>query len=126
MQTRPVLVYDGDCRFCTTSVTFLERLLRPDCSITPWQFADLASLGSTRRRAEYEALWITPTGRVYGGAQAVARLLLRAGKGWAVLGALLTLPPLRWAAHGVYRIVANNRDRLPGGTAACALPAGRR
>jgi predicted DCC family thiol-disulfide oxidoreductase YuxK len=126
MRTRPVLVYDGDCRFCTSSVAFLERLLRPDCSVTPWQFADLASLGSTQSRAEYEALWITPDGAVYGGAQAVARLLLRAGKGWAVLGALLTLPPLRWIAHGVYRIVADNRDRLPGGTAACALPAGRR
>ncbi|MFG2678170.1 thiol-disulfide oxidoreductase DCC family protein [Streptomyces sp. NPDC048392] len=126
MRTRPVLVYDGDCRFCTTSVTLLERLLRPDCSITPWQFADLASLGATQRQAEYEALWITPDGAVYGGAQAVARLLLRAGKGWAVFGALLTLPPFRWVAHGVYRIVANNRDRLPGGTATCALPAGRR
>ncbi|AKZ57323.1 hypothetical protein SAM23877_4278 [Streptomyces ambofaciens ATCC 23877] len=126
MRTRPVLVYDGDCRFCTTSVTFLERLLRPDCSLTPWQFADLASLGTAQRRAEYEALWITPTGAVYGGAQAFARLLLRAGKGWAVLGALLTLPPFRWVAHGVYRIVADHRDRLPGGTAACALPAGRR
>jgi predicted DCC family thiol-disulfide oxidoreductase YuxK len=121
-----VLVYDGDCRFCTTSVTFLERRLRPDCSITPWQFADLAALGATRSQAEYEALWITPDGTVHGGAQAVARLLLRAGKGWAVLGALLTLPPFRWVAHGVYRIIANNRDRLPGGTAACALPAGRR
>ncbi|MFE1026632.1 thiol-disulfide oxidoreductase DCC family protein [Streptomyces sp. NPDC058818] len=126
MRTRPVLVYDGDCRFCTTSVAYLERLLRPDCSVTPWQFADLTSLGSAQRRAEYEALWITPTGAVYGGAQAVARLLLRAGKGWAVLGALLTLPPVRWVAHGVYRIVADNRHRLPGGTAACALPAGRR
>ncbi|CAM5507650.1 hypothetical protein STENM327S_09240 [Streptomyces tendae] len=126
MRTRPVLVYDGDCRFCTTSVTLLERLLRPDCSITPWQFADLAALGATQGQAEYEALWITPDGTVHGGAQAVARLLLRAGKGWAVLGAVLTLPPFRWVAHGVYRIVANNRDRLPGGTAACALPAGRR
>ncbi|GGS54365.1 DUF393 domain-containing protein [Streptomyces griseoviridis] len=126
MRTRPVLVYDGDCRFCTTSVAFLERLLRPDCSITPWQFADLASLGVAQRRAEYEALWITPTGAVHGGAQAVARLLLRAGKGWAVLGALLTLPPFRRVAHGVYRIVADNRHRLPGGTAACALPADRR
>ncbi|GAA4784997.1 hypothetical protein GCM10023220_05610 [Streptomyces ziwulingensis] len=121
-----MLVYDGDCRFCTTSVTVLQRLLRPDCSVTPWQFADLASLGTTRRRAEYEVLWITPAGTVFGGAQAVARLLLRAGKGWAVLGALLTLPPLRWVAHGVYRIVADNRARLPGGTAACALPADRR
>ncbi|MGW0560155.1 thiol-disulfide oxidoreductase DCC family protein [Streptomyces sp. NPDC003016] len=126
MRTEPVLVYDGDCAFCTTSVNFAERLLRPRCEITPWQFADLDSLGVTRQRAAYEVLWVTPAGAVHGGAQGVAKLLLNAGRGWAVLGALLTLPPLRWLAHGVYRLVANNRERMPGGTPACALPAHRR
>ncbi|MFE4176480.1 thiol-disulfide oxidoreductase DCC family protein [Streptomyces sp. NPDC056909] len=126
MRTRPVLVYDGDCAFCTTSVAFLERHLRLRCAIAPWQFTDLDSLGIARRRAEYELLWITPTGTVHGGVQAVARLLLHAGKGWAYLGGMLTLPPLRWIAHGVYRLVANNRSRMPGGTPACALPAGHR
>ncbi|MFD6280748.1 thiol-disulfide oxidoreductase DCC family protein [Streptomyces sp. NPDC060209] len=126
MRTRSVLIYDGDCAFCTSSVTFAEQYVRPRCEATPWQFADLDSLGTTRERAEYELLWITPTGVIYGGAQAVAKLLLTAGRGWAVLGALLTLPPLRWIAHGVYRLVANNRERMPGGTPACALPADRR
>ncbi|MCM2387145.1 thiol-disulfide oxidoreductase DCC family protein [Streptomyces albipurpureus] len=125
-RTRPVLVYDGDCAFCTTSVNFIERRLPLSCSITPWQFADLHSLGTAQQRAEYELLWVTPTGTVYGGAQAVAKLLLGAGKGWALLGALLTLPPVRWVAHGAYRLIANNRGRMPGGTPACALPANRR
>ncbi|MFJ8752544.1 thiol-disulfide oxidoreductase DCC family protein [Streptomyces sp. NPDC102441] len=126
MRTRPVLIYDGDCAFCTSSVLFAERRLRPSCEITPWQFAEMGSLGAARERAEYELLWITPSGLIHGGAQAVAKLLLNAGRGWAVLGALLTLPPLRWIAHGVYRLIANNRERLPGGTPACALPADRR
>jgi predicted DCC family thiol-disulfide oxidoreductase YuxK len=38
----------------------------------------------------------------------------------------MRVPPLRWIAHGVYRLVANNRDRMPGGTAACKLPAAQR
>jgi predicted DCC family thiol-disulfide oxidoreductase YuxK len=126
MESRPVLVYDGDCAFCTTAVHFIERRVRPRCEITPWQFADLDALGTTQRRAEYELLWVTPIGTIDGGAQAVARLLLSAGRGWAVLGALLSLPPLRWVAHGVYRLVANNRERMPGGTPACALPAADR
>jgi len=29
---------------------------------------------------------------------------------------------LRWIAAGVYRLIANNRQRMPGGTTACALP----
>lgn len=122
---QPVLVFDGDCGFCTTSVRFAERRVRPRCEIIPWQFADLEALGATREQAEYEVLWVTPVGTVYGGSQAVAKALLSAGRGWSVLGALLMLPPLRWAAHGVYRLVANNRHRLPGGTAACALPGSR-
>lgn len=126
MRTRPVLVYDGDCSFCTASVIFAERRIRPRCETSPWQFADLESLGTTQERAGHEVLWITPTGTIHGGAQAVAKLLLSAGKGWSVLGALLTLPPFRWIAHGVYRLVADNRQRLPGGTPACGLPPDRR
>ncbi|MCX5207189.1 DUF393 domain-containing protein [Streptomyces sp. NBC_00237] len=126
MPNQPVLVYDGDCAFCTTSVQFAERRLRPRCASVPWQFADLEALGVTRQRAEHEVLWVTPAGAVHGGAQAVAKVLLSAGRGWAVLGALLTLPLVRLLAHGSYRLVANNRERMPGGTPACALPPGPR
>ncbi|MFH8403437.1 thiol-disulfide oxidoreductase DCC family protein [Streptomyces sp. NPDC018019] len=122
MSNRPVLVYDGDCGFCTTSVRFAERRIRPRCTVTAWQFADLEALGVTQERAEHEVLWITPAGTVYGGAQAVAKLLMSARGAWAVPGALLTLPPLRRLAHVVYRLVADNRHRMPGGTAACSLP----
>lgn len=122
MRTRPVLVFDGDCGFCTTSVHVIERLVRPRCETVPWQHVDLDALGVTREHAQYEVLWVTPAATVYGGAQAVAKLLLSAGRGWAPLGAVLTLPPMRWGAHAVYRLVANNRGRLPGGTPACALP----
>ncbi|MEU7636298.1 DUF393 domain-containing protein [Streptomyces sp. NPDC039016] len=125
-RTRPVLVYDGDCGFCTTSVNIAERYLRPRCLITAWQFTDLDALGVTQQRAEHEVLWITPTGTVHGGAQAVAKLLLGAGAPWSVAGAVLTLPPVRWITHAVYRLIATNRHRMPGGTPACALPANSR
>ncbi len=118
---RPVLVYDGDCGFCTACVRFARRRVRPDADTTAWQDADLAALGVTADRAGREVLWVTPVGAVHGGAQAVARLLLRAGGVWAPLGAVLTLPGARWIAAAVYRVVADHRGRLPGGTAACAV-----
>lgn len=121
MRTRPVVVFDGDCAFCTSAVQFGERWLRPRCDFMPWQRADLRALGIEQQRAEYELVWITPAGAAYGGAQAVAQLLLGSGKGWRVLGALLRLPPFRWVGHGLYRLVANNRARMPGGAPACAV-----
>ncbi|MEU7427964.1 DUF393 domain-containing protein [Streptomyces sp. NPDC040750] len=125
MRTQPVLVFDGDCGFCTASVSFAQRWIKPRCDVTSRQCARLDALGVSRERAEYEALWITPAGTVYGGARAVAKLLSSARGGWAVLGAVLQLAPIRWAAHGIYRVIAHNRHRLPGGTPACALPADR-
>ncbi|MEU7897779.1 DUF393 domain-containing protein [Nonomuraea sp. NPDC049152] len=122
---RPVLVFDGDCGFCTTCVRFVERRLRTKAKIIAWQFADLDELGVTQARAEYELLWVEERG-VFGGAQAVARLLIDAGLPWSALGLLLRVPPVRWLVHGFYRVVADNRGRLPGGTPACALPADRR
>jgi predicted DCC family thiol-disulfide oxidoreductase YuxK len=125
MRTRPVLVYDGDCGFCTTSVAFAQKWIKPRCEVTSRQRARLDALGVSEQRAEYEALWVTPDGSVYGGAQAVAKLLSSAGGGYVVLGAILQLPPVRRVAHAMYRLVADNRHRLPGSTAACAMPATR-
>lgn len=123
---RPVLVYDGDCGFCTASVRFLERRVPVDAEVVAFQFADLAALGTTQERAEHEVLWVDRAGRVSGGAEAIGRLLTAAGGMWRVPGVVMRTPPVSWLAHAVYRLVANNRQRMPGGTAACMLPAAQR
>jgi predicted DCC family thiol-disulfide oxidoreductase YuxK len=126
LRERPVLVYDGDCGFCTSCVRQIERRIKPDVEIVPFQFTDLASFGLTVERAEYELLWIGLDGAVAGGAQAFAGLLRDKGGLWWPVGAALWVPPIRWIAHGAYRLIAVNRHRMPGGTAACALPAAQR
>ncbi|GAA2444925.1 hypothetical protein GCM10010191_72020 [Actinomadura vinacea] len=123
---RPVLLYDGDCGFCTASVRFAERRIPSSAEPLAYQFADLEALGTTAERASYEVVWVARDGRVHGGAQAIAMLLIDAGGVWRPLGLLGRVSPFRWAAHGLYRLVAANRGRLPGGTPACALPADRR
>ncbi|CAL9330604.1 hypothetical protein SUDANB43_00060 [Streptomyces sp. enrichment culture] len=120
MRTVPVLVFDGDCGFCTAAVRWIERKVRPHCETVAWQQADLAGLGVARERARHEALWVTPAGTIHGGSGAVAKLLLSAGGAWTMLGAVLMVPPVSWAARGVYRLVADNRSRLPGSTASCS------
>ena len=118
----PTLVFDGDCAFCTSAVGVARRLLPDSVTVVAWQFADLAALGVTADRAQQEVLWVDADGTVSGGAAAVARLLRAAGLPWSALGVLISLPPLRWVAPPVYRLVAANRHRLPGGTPACRVP----
>jgi predicted DCC family thiol-disulfide oxidoreductase YuxK len=117
-----VLLYDGDCGFCTRSARLARRILPANCAVAPWQGTDLAALGTTEVRAQREVLWVSRSGSVSGGARAIGRALMAAGFPWAVLGVPLLLPPLSWVAGGVYRLVAANRMRLPGGTPACAVP----
>jgi len=120
--TSGTLVFDGDCAFCTRSADVARRVLPADVQVVPWQFFDLAAAGLTAGRAQAEVLWIGRDGDVSGGAPAVAAALRAAGAPWSALGVALALPPLRWVAPAVYRLVAANRYRLPGGTAACRLP----
>lgn len=123
---RPVLLFDGDCAFCTRTAEIIRTQIPASGTVEPWQFADLAALGTTQAQAEHEVVWIGRDGRVYGGAQAIAHLLIDAGRWWVVLGWTLRIPPFRWIAHLLYRLVAVNRHRLPGGTPACALPPAER
>ena len=43
---QPVLVYDGDCAFCTKCAHAVERI-GPQAEVVPWQFADLDVKGET-------------------------------------------------------------------------------
>ena len=121
MAGRALLIYEGDCGFCNRCMRFASRHLPSDAHFKPWQRVDLDGMGISRSRARYEVLWVDPTGRVFGGAQAVAKLLLDCGGGWAVLGGLLRVPPFRWIGHGVYRLIANNRWRLSGTDPECGM-----
>ena len=126
---RPVFLYDGDCAFCTSCARFIERHIPTSAEVTPWQFADLDALGVSQVDAEASVQWIEP--RFGGplraaGPAAIARLLVDAGSCWRPLGWLLELRPIRWIAGPAYRLIARNRHRLPGGTAACQLPQAER
>ncbi|MFF0099849.1 thiol-disulfide oxidoreductase DCC family protein [Micromonospora sp. NPDC005257] len=115
-------VYDGDCAFCTSCAQFIERRVPTGARVVPWQFADLAALGLTEAECEEAVQWVGAAGSRAAGPDAVARLLGDSGPLWRFAGAGLRLAPVRAAAWPAYRWVARNRHRMPGGTAACALP----
>ena len=120
--TRALLVFDGDCAFCTTWVNRLERALPVFPPTTPWQWIELDGYALSRDDVDRYAWVITP-GHQYAGHLALSALLrMQPVAGLRFLGHLLATQPFSLAAALAYRVVAANRSRLPGGTPACALP----
>lgn len=117
---RPVLLYDGDCGFCTTCVHILERT-GPDAEIVAWQLTDLAELGITEAQAAAAVQWVRVDDTICSGHEAIAAVLGTAGGIWKVIGRTILLPGISSMAARLYRLVAANRYRLPGSTPACAV-----
>jgi predicted DCC family thiol-disulfide oxidoreductase YuxK len=119
-------VFDGDCAFCTACANWLTRNVHTDARIVPWQRADLARLGLTRAQCQQAVQWIAD-GRTSAGPAAIADLLRtatgRGGRLWRAVGPTLGTAPVLALAWPAYRWVARHRHQLPGGSAACALPA---
>ncbi len=122
---RPVLVFDGDCAFCTRCVHVLERI-GPDAKIVAWQLTELAELGVSEEQAAAAVQWVEMDGTVRSGHEAIAAALSSAGGIWKAAGRALLLPGISWLAAQIYRLVADNRHRLPGATPACAVSDGDR
>jgi predicted DCC family thiol-disulfide oxidoreductase YuxK len=129
--TEAVFVFDGDCAFCSACARFLQRRVPTAARIDPWQFTDLARLGLTVAECDAAVQWVPGVPRhgaakIEAGPAAIAALLRTSRWYWRVAGRVLGARPVLALAWPVYRWVARNRDRMPGGTAACAVPAAQR
>ena len=123
MTATPVLIYDGDCGFCTSSAAWIRARWRRDCVAVSWQElgeSRLAALGLTVVDVE-SAAWFADGNQLLRGERAVAAALKLAGPGWRALGSVMDTVPIRWLAAIGYRLVARYRHMLPGSTDACRL-----
>lgn len=118
---RPVLLFDGDCGFCTMSADVLRRWVRPAADIVPWQHADIDSYGLTSGECSAAVQFVLGDGSVRSGSRAMAAVLCTAPMPWPVLGRLAALPGVDAVADRAYRWIAAHRHRLPGSTQACAI-----
>jgi predicted DCC family thiol-disulfide oxidoreductase YuxK len=121
-RSTPVLIFDGDCSFCTASANWAAARWHGRARAVPWQTLasdELAAVALTPDDVRCAAWWIDAAGRRSRGHLAIAEAL-RAGSGWsAIVGRVLLVPPFRWVGGAVYRLIVRSRHRLPGGTPAC-------
>ena len=117
-----MLVFDGDCGFCTSSARWIEARLPADVAVEPWQACDLDDLGLTEAEFATAAYWIDADGVAHRGHHAIGRSLMAADGFWGLIGRLLVNPPISWLAAPAYALLAKYRYRLPGATDACRLP----
>lgn len=117
-----LLVFDGDCGFCTSAVAFARRWIGSDIEAVPWQHADLASLGLTEAGCQEAVQYRDNDGSWSSAGAAVIALLRDARPPWSWLGQVLAFSAVARVVELVYVFVAKNRHSFPGGTPACQLP----
>ncbi len=117
-----VLIFDGDCGFCTTSANWIVARSKTSITALPFQWTDLESYGLTTQLAS-DKVWLVVGDERFGGHECIAKIaLLQPNLFVRAIGRLMLTRPFSFVAAFVYRQVAKNRHRLPGGTPACKLP----
>jgi len=117
-----VLVYDGDCEFCTSWAKRVEPRLDGQARVVSWQDlgpVGLAEYGLSLEDVGRASWWVDADGSRYAGSKSVAKVLLAVGGLWRVPGRAMLVPPVSWLAAAVYAVVVRLRHRLPGATPAC-------
>jgi len=115
-----LLIYDGDCGFCTQAARKFVVLGSGLVTTAPWQTLQLADYGLTEHDCSQAAFFVAGDD-VHRGAAAVAYGLKACPRPWSLLGTALAVPPLSWLSRAIYPMVARYRHKLPGATDACRI-----
>lgn len=97
------------------------RLSKP-LEIIPWQsLGDLSKYGLTLEDVSQRVYFVEANKVPIGGPRAIFKAGECMKKPWRYLAKLLLIPGVSIISEPIYRWVAKNRDKMPGGTQACAI-----
>jgi predicted DCC family thiol-disulfide oxidoreductase YuxK len=119
VNTDALLIYDGDCAFCKQSLKWAIDRLPTMSRYVAYQKVKFSNFGLSLADVQSQ-VWLIESDQKYGGHLAVSWLFRHQPTwGWRALGLLIkAFSPL---SALVYRWVAKNRHRLPGGTKECTI-----
>ena len=108
---RVILVYDGECEFCTRLARWVEWHDRGGrVVVKPNQEPGLIeSLGLTRAEVD-RASWAVEGERRFEGAAGISRVFRELGGVWRVLGSFYLVPGVAWLEDRYYSRVARRRS----------------
>lgn len=123
MENNKLIIYDGDCGFCTTSVRKLRGMLGKKApSAATFQSLQLDLFGLSIAEVQIELKYVDTNGQIWGGASAFRRVFYDAKGIWRLISTFMSLPLVKQSSVVIYRKIAKNRAKMPGATATCALP----
>ena len=120
-----IMLFDGDCGFCTTVANWWQQHLasgQNGVAIAFQQVPDLSKYAVTAEEAAQALHVVTPDG-VFVGGEAVIMAFEALKVPWNIIGKLGKNPIGRTIANWIYPFVARHRHQLPGATASCEIPA---
>lgn len=123
MQGIGLVIYDGDCGFCTKTVIRLTKCLGKKApNFSTFQSIDLSEFNLTLDQVQMEMKYVDRNGRIWGGAHAFRNVFKDANGVWLLVAGLMSMPLIKQAASLLYRKIAVNRQKMPGASEACVLP----
>ena len=118
----PIMLYDGVCNLCNSSVRFvLKRDKAGEFRFVALQSARAAQLLAPFDVAvKMDTIYLIMDGKLYDRSSAALRIMRRLAFPWPLMAVFLAVPkPLRDA---VYNWIGRNRYRWFGRTDTCQLP----
>lgn len=122
-QGHPVILFDGVCNLCNSSVQFVIRRDKKGS----FRFASLQGRSGQQYLQQYHlpvdafnSFVLIENNKVYTRSTAALRVARQLGGGWKLLYGFIVIP--RFIRDAVYNLVAKNRYRWFGKKEACMIP----
>lgn len=111
---RPVVLFDGQCVFCTTTVRWLRRLDWVGLAYEDFKVSPIPAARGIDQLAVRRELHLLRGEKVWTGFRAFREFAVTSGGPLVVISPLLFLPGMAWIGSRVYGAVARNRYAIMG------------